>query len=384
MLSSEKVKQWARECGADVVGIGDMARFEGAPKQSDPRYIFPEAKTMVGLAFRVHRGLYRGIEEGTWFAGLPSMGYANINDVFAPIVLRGVGDLLEDNGYEAVLYQNTSVRYGCGIGEPVADGLPRPDVFLHFRIAAFICGMGEIGYSKVFLTPEFGPRQRFAFIITDAPLEPDPIYDGPQLCDQCQRCVAECPGNAIGGDETVKVTIGAIEETRKPRKPRLEKLGSRVVTGSPKGGAFLGVRLHDPDENLASYFDFPDEGGALVLGTEEESPAGEAGIVGGDVIIRFGDEKIGDSHDLVRIVGESEAGDEIELFLIRKGKKKKVRVTLGEGEARSWVRRHTGQFRELDLEKLRPFGNRLEEDMEQLKKELIELKRELMRMKKER
>ena len=187
-----------------------------------------------------------------------------------------------------------------------------------------------------------------------------------------------------GKKKTVKVTIGAIEETRKPRKPRLEKLGSRVVTGSPKGGAFLGVRLHDPDENLASYFDFPDEGGALVLGTEEESPAGEAGIVGGDVIIRFGDEKIGDSHDLVRIVGESEAGDEIELFLIRKGKKKKVRVTLGEGEARSWVRRHTGQFRELDLEKLRPFGNRLEEDMEQLKKELIELKRELMRMKKER
>jgi len=207
VLTSEVVKDWARKCGADAVGIGDIERFEGAPMQCDPRYIFPEARTIIGLAFRVHRGLYRGIEEGTWFAGLPSMGYANINDVYAPIVLREVGNLLEDNGYEAVLYQNTAVRYGCGQGQAVAADLPRPDVFLHFRLAAFICGMGEVGYSKIVLTPEFGPRQRFAFIITDAPLGPDPIYEGPPLCDRCQLCVRDCPAQAISGSQTVKVAV---------------------------------------------------------------------------------------------------------------------------------------------------------------------------------
>jgi len=106
-----------------------------------------------------------------------------------------------------MIYSNTSVRYGINAGKPVSPDKPAPDVFLHFRIAAFICGMGEIGYSKVFLTPQFGPRQRFAFILTDTPLEPDPIYDGPALCDRCMRCVTECPAKAIPADKTVKVEI---------------------------------------------------------------------------------------------------------------------------------------------------------------------------------
>jgi ferredoxin len=207
MITSEKVKEVARKAGADLVGIGSMDRFEGAPKQMDPRYIMPEARAIIGLGFRIHRGLFRGIEEGTFFAAYTAMGYAYINDGYAPMVLREVGNFLEDNGYEALLYQNTSVRLGTGVGRAVAPDKPKPDVFLHFRIAAFICGMGEIGYSKVFLTPEFGPRQRFAFILTDAPLEPDPIYDGPPLCDRCMLCVKECPAGAISARETVKVTV---------------------------------------------------------------------------------------------------------------------------------------------------------------------------------
>ncbi len=211
MLTAQMIKDYARQCGADLVGIGDISRFDGAPRDYDPRYIFPEATAIIGLGFRVHRGLYRGIEEGTWFAGLPSMGYANINDVFAPWVMKELGDLLEDSGYEAVLYQNTSVRLGSNQGHPVREGYPRPDVFLHFRIAAYICGMGEIGWSKVFLTPDFGPRQRFAFIITDAPLEADPLMAPGTLCDRCKLCVRDCPAGAIPADRSVKVTVAGQE-----------------------------------------------------------------------------------------------------------------------------------------------------------------------------
>ncbi|NSW57478.1 MAG: (4Fe-4S)-binding protein [Armatimonadetes bacterium] len=211
MITAEQVKQCALESGADLVGIGDMSRFEGAPTDCDPRYIFPEAKSIIGLGFRVHRGLYRGIEEGTFFAALPSMGYANINDVYAPICLREVGDFIEDSGYEAVLYQNTAVRYGANRGVPIREGFPRPDVFLHFRIAAYICGMGEIGWSKVFITPRFGPRQRFAFIITDAELEPDPLVPPGTLCDRCKQCARDCPVGAISEDKAVTINIGGYE-----------------------------------------------------------------------------------------------------------------------------------------------------------------------------
>jgi len=206
MLTSKQVKKYAKACGADLVGIGSMDRFEGAPKQWDPRYVFPEAKSIIGLAFRIHRGLLRGYEEGTYFGAYPSMGYANINDVYGPTVLRELGSFIEDHGHEAVIFNNSAIRYGFQAGQAVSPDRPKPDVFLHFRISGLICGLGEIGYSHIFLTPEFGPRQRLMFIVTDAELEPDPIFEG-GLCDRCKLCVKECPGKAISKDETTSYTV---------------------------------------------------------------------------------------------------------------------------------------------------------------------------------
>jgi ferredoxin len=206
MLTAKQVKEYALRCGADVVGIGSMDRFEGSPKQFDPRYIMPRAKSIVGMAIRVHRGLLRGIEEGTYFAGYPSMGYANINDVYAPMVVRELASFLEDEGYESLPYINGSVRYGANKGVPVEEGKPEPDVFLHFRVAGVICGLGEIGYSKIFLTKEFGPCQRLVFVLTEAELEPDPIVTD-TICDNCMSCVRECPAGAISATETQSIEI---------------------------------------------------------------------------------------------------------------------------------------------------------------------------------
>jgi hypothetical protein len=77
----------ARECGADLVGIASMDRFEGAPRGLDPRHIFPDAKAMIVMGFRILRGTLRGIEEGTFFIAYPSMGYAGINRIYQPMVL---------------------------------------------------------------------------------------------------------------------------------------------------------------------------------------------------------------------------------------------------------------------------------------------------------
>jgi len=100
MLTSKKVKKFARKCGADLVGIASMNRFQGAPKQMDPRYIFPDAKALIVLGFRIPRGCFRGIEEGTYFSAYPSMGYGGINTVYGPIVLRELVCFIEDQGYE--------------------------------------------------------------------------------------------------------------------------------------------------------------------------------------------------------------------------------------------------------------------------------------------
>ena len=127
-------------------------------------------------------------------------------------------NFLEDRGYEAVPFPNMlsgADHHLFVTGKPsesfwsrsVSKDKPAPDVVIHFRIAAFCAGLGEIGYSKVFLTPEFGPRQRFVVCLTDAPLKPDPLYEGPPLCDRCMLCVRYCSGQAISRSETVHVTV---------------------------------------------------------------------------------------------------------------------------------------------------------------------------------
>jgi epoxyqueuosine reductase len=240
MLTKEAIREIALNAGADLCGFGDLARFEGAPKDMDPRYVFPDAKTLICLAFRMPRGVQRGIEEGTQFYQYPSLAYGGINETFAPAVLYEVGKFIEDHGYEAMLYRNTGARgrvsdmngeegntlspeeqivyqisskhtshhRSVQYTRAVSDDKAAPDLQFQFRIAAVACGLGEIGWSKMLLTPEFGPMQRVAFIFTDAPLEPDPMYNGEPLCKRCMACVRECPGGCISKDEAVRIAVG--------------------------------------------------------------------------------------------------------------------------------------------------------------------------------
>ena len=210
------VKKRGLEVGADLVGIAPMTRWEGAPKQMDPRYIMPEAKSCIGLAFRVLRGSLRGIEEGTFFSNYSGMGYGGITYIFMPIAVNTLAREIEDNGYEAFPMGHQSDWRAIdnegnlrkGFSKPVAPGKPAPDIMVHLRIAGYLCGLGEIGWSKMFLTKDFGPLQRVAFIFTDAELEPDPLYSGKPLCRRCMACVRECPGGCLSRTESIKVSIG--------------------------------------------------------------------------------------------------------------------------------------------------------------------------------
>ena len=51
MLTKEMIKKVAMEAGADAVGFGDLNRFDGAPPDMDPRYIYPKAKSIIGFLF---------------------------------------------------------------------------------------------------------------------------------------------------------------------------------------------------------------------------------------------------------------------------------------------------------------------------------------------
>lgn len=215
-MNTKEVKEYALECGADVVGIGNIERYEGVSLQFDPRQIMPEAKSIIVLGFRIYRGLLRGIEEGTMFSQYAALGYAGQNFVRMPMTLWNFSKIFEDAGYEAMPIENNQQwsSYNPHRGfmrenwsRPVAPGKPAPDVWINVRIAGFIAGVGEIGYSQMLLSPVFGPRARYCVVLTEAELEPDPLIEPGTLCDRCMACCHSCSANAISKTETVKVTI---------------------------------------------------------------------------------------------------------------------------------------------------------------------------------
>lgn len=252
MLKSEDVKKAARAFGADLVGIGSVGRFEGTPPERDPRFIAPGARSIIGLGFRVLRGSLRGVEEGTHYYQFPEMAIVHIDEIYAPGVLRRVACLLEDHGFEGVVQRSVPDRrrgddpgtnpehlpvFKIAHSEPVAPGRPAPDVLMDFNQAAQFCGLGAPGLAGFILTPEFGPMQRFAFVLTDAELEPDPVCER-SLCDNCSECIGACPLNAIdvqGKLDAWQCTAG--------------RMGAHLRTNP-----FLSEAAVKADPRLAEYF----------------------------------------------------------------------------------------------------------------------------------
>ncbi len=77
-------------------------------------------------------------------------------------------------------------------------------------VIAVAGGLGELGLSKIFLSPQFGPRQRIFALFTDVELEPTPLFTG-SICDECGSCARECEACAIGQARDVKFAIDGVE-----------------------------------------------------------------------------------------------------------------------------------------------------------------------------
>src|SRR5512142_1116700 len=102
VAAAREVKKRALALGADMVGIGNIERWAGAPLQMDPRQIMPECRSIISMAFRVMRGSLRGIEEGTFFSNYSSMGYGGITYLYMPLVVINLCKMIEDCGFEAI------------------------------------------------------------------------------------------------------------------------------------------------------------------------------------------------------------------------------------------------------------------------------------------
>lgn len=198
---TELCKKW----GADLVGFAPIDRF---PEDSAVRKLLPEAKTVIGLGFRVLRGAYRGIEEGSTYYQYTTMGVENMEETVMPMVSVRLSMYLEEQGYLALpqrRHQQIMAEHDSTNPEVAYDAVYRDktaETMMDFSEAAVLCGLGEIGHHGAILTDEFGPFVRVCFVLTDAEIEASEVKT-PHLCDKCGECVKGCPGKAISEDGKV-------------------------------------------------------------------------------------------------------------------------------------------------------------------------------------
>jgi len=92
---------------------------------------------------------------------------------------------------------------------------------------------------------------------------------------------------------------------------------------------WLGVSGLTVTPEIASYYNLAADRGALVIEVWSGSPAGEAGMEKGDIIVGFGDKAINSVDELVKEVQKRKIGEKARVLLIREGGRSIVEVTLG-------------------------------------------------------
>ena len=185
------VKELAYRLGADLVGIANIERFENAPIRMSPQGILPGARSVIVCA--VHHpdaAIELDGEIHPQNLGPYRIQYI-MNDKLDVLSFR-IGRMLDDLGYKTVPIASSNIwRYR---GYKDMDATFAPDMS---HIYAAVCaGLGELGWNGLCITPEYGARNRFISIITEAELTPTPLYSGKKLCDMCGECVRKCPTNA--------------------------------------------------------------------------------------------------------------------------------------------------------------------------------------------
>ena len=238
---TQAVKQWALDSGAALVGIASIDRFDPmppyydrAPRGHDPRDFVPGARSVISIAQPILNAVMDGpavlmdrpVEmvppdiKQAYLDLLYHVAGHHVQDEMLVQIAQVVGQRLQMEGFETMIFPTSGLHpavaptgtgsAGEGMNERQAWYGPSETwaaLYSPFRYtngpfshrhAATRAGLGEFGYNNIVLTPQFGPRQRFNSIITEAELVPDPLISEP-IClrDACRLCLRACYMDAI-------------------------------------------------------------------------------------------------------------------------------------------------------------------------------------------
>ncbi len=178
---ARKISRLAARTGGDLFGIASPGLLSAAPEGFRPQDLLPGCRSVIVVGKR----LSDATVETTPSRMFDTLYFAT-NSFLDQLIIR-IADVLIREGYQAV-----------GVGPHSLDGKQlRGDISQ--KHAAVAAGLGRFGLQSLVLTPQFGPRQRWGTVITDAPLKPG-VPSTRELCRpvECGRaCITSCPAKVF-------------------------------------------------------------------------------------------------------------------------------------------------------------------------------------------
>jgi len=123
---------------------------------------------------------------------------------------------------------------------------------------------------------------------------------------------------------------------------------------------WLGVNIQSVPDDLAQTWGVKEKTGALVGSVTPDSPAAKAGIMDGDVILKFDGKEVTTVRGLPRMVAQAQIGKEVDVEVLRKGDRKTFRVAVGrlaeddasvKGKGKEQPKGKSGKGKEKDKDK---------------------------------
>jgi Do/DeqQ family serine protease len=256
------------ESGKVTVKLADGQEFEGVVKGSDPRYDIALVKINTSEA-------------------LPTALLGDSSDVT-------IGD------------------WAIAIGNPYAFA---------FDDASPTMTVGVVGALNRALPGWIGMNRSYTNLIqTDAAINAG-NSGGP---------LVNIKGHVIGINVAIVSTTGANQGIgfAVPSNLCLDLI-AEVIEGREVLYSWLGVSVQSLNYELASFFDFPNTNGVLVIKSLENSPAKVAGVRDGDIITFYNDKPVKKVDDLLEAINVTRVGEKITLTIFRNETEKELDIIMG-------------------------------------------------------